>query len=111
METPIQCCEKWKNALNSTKFPQNRTVQLLGSGHRFLNSSQKQKKSLHLRHHHQNKRLCRKFDEPSANQTREKLSDVLTSEKARLAEKSQTCKTDSASYLLGMTDLGLVAVL
>ena len=41
VKTPIQCWEKRKNALNLINFPQNRTVSELGSGHRFLNPSQK----------------------------------------------------------------------
>ena len=50
---------------------------------------------------HQNKRYCRKLDEPSGNQCREKFSDVLTSETAKIAKKTQNCRTDSALYLTG----------
>ena len=45
---------------------------------------------LPLRNHQKRKRYCRKFGESSDNQSREKLSDVLTSERAKIVKKAKT---------------------
>ena len=54
---------------------------------RVIDSQMLAKQWLHFRNHHQNKRQCRNFDEPSGNQSREKLSNVLTSGSAEIAKK------------------------
>ena len=61
------------------KFPQNQTVQVFGLGRRFPTLAEKW---LHSRNHHWKRRSYRDFGGPSASQGREKLSDVVTPERA-----------------------------
>ena len=53
----------------------------------------------------------RKFGEPSADQSSEKLSDVLTSERVKIAEIFQNYRTDSALYLTGSANCEILPVL
>ena len=72
---------------NRTEFGQIDTKPDCPKVGRVIESRTLAKKWLHFQNHHQNKRLCRTFGGRNVHQSREKLSDVLTSQSVKNTKK------------------------